>query len=108
LHLIEDAPDVRAALESLGAGLAGPGQAFDRAEVARLVHVALSQLPRHYGNALEWKYVEGASVKEIAGRLALSPKAAESVLTRAREAFRDAFSALTRAPAPRPRPQESS
>ena len=33
-------------------------------------------------------------VPEIAAELGLSPKAAESVLTRARLAFRDAFTAL--------------
>jgi RNA polymerase sigma-70 factor (ECF subfamily) len=111
VDLIEDTPEVRAALESSGGMLEGPEKAFDRAEVGRLVQVALDQLPPHYGNALEWKYLEGLSVKEIAQRLKLTPKAAESLLTRAREAFRDGFTALTRTPlakAPRPRPMESS
>jgi RNA polymerase sigma-70 factor (ECF subfamily) len=98
VDLVEDAPEVRAALESLGDGSEGPAGALDRAEVARLVQVALDRLPPHYGNALEWKYLEGISVKEIAGRLETSPKAAESLLTRARAAFRDAFTSLTRTP----------
>ena len=42
-----------------------------------------------YGDALEWKYVQGLSVKEIAARLNLGAKAAESLMTRARQAFRD-------------------
>ncbi len=73
--------------------------------------MALDQLPSHYGSALEWKYLEELSVKEIASRLKLSPKAAESTLTRAREAFRDGFTALTRTPlekVSRLRPMESS
>lgn len=98
VDLIEDTPEVRAALESAGGMFEGPESAFSRAEVGRLVQVALDQLPAHYGNALEWKYLEGLSVKEIASRLKLSPKAAESTLTRARGAFRDGFSALTRRP----------
>ncbi len=109
VHLIEDAPEVRAALESLKGELAGPAQAFDRAEIGRLVHVALNQLPPHYGNVLEWKYLEGVPVKEMAIRLGLSPKATESVLTRARNAFRDAFASLTRPPSAQVRrPLESS
>ena len=59
-----------------------------------LVHVALDRLPAHYAQALEWKYLEGLSVIEIARRLELSPKATESVLTRARGAFRTAYSGL--------------
>jgi RNA polymerase sigma-70 factor (ECF subfamily) len=95
VDLVEDLPEVRAALDSLAAGVDDPGAAFDQKEVARLVQVTLDQLPDRYGSALEWKYLEEASVKEIAARLDLSPKAAESLLTRAREAFRDGFRALT-------------
>ena len=98
VNLIEDTPEIRAALESSSGMLEGPEAALDRAEIGRLVQVALDQLPSHYGSALEWKYLEGSSVKEIATRLQLSPKAAESLLTRAREAFRDGFTTLTRTP----------
>ena len=110
MDLIEDTPQVRAALESLGSAFDDPENAFDRAEIGRLVQVALDQLPAHYGNALEWKYLEGLSVKQIAGRLKLSPKAVESLLTRAREAFRDGFRTLTRTPlrVSRPGPLETS
>lgn len=95
LDLVEDVPEVRAALESLGAQFGGPEQRFDRMEIARLVQVTLDSLPRHYGNALEWKYLEDRPVQEIAERLGLGYKAAESLLTRARGAFRDAFKTLT-------------
>jgi len=96
MDLIEDNPEVRAALESLGAGLEGPDRALATSELSRLVQVVLDRLPARYGSALEWKYLEGLSVKEIAERLGLSPKAAESLLTRARDAFREGFAALVR------------
>jgi RNA polymerase sigma-70 factor, ECF subfamily len=95
VDLVEERPEVRAALESLPDSLReGPAEALDRKELGRLVQVVLDRLPPHYGNALEWKYLEGLPVKEIADRLGLSAKAAESLLTRAREAFRDGFAAL--------------
>ncbi len=76
------------------ASLEGPEQDLLRKEAADLVHSALDSLPPHYGKALEWKYLEGLSVKEIAGRLEVGPKAAESLLTRARQAFRDGHARL--------------
>ncbi len=66
-----------------------------RSETSRLVHVALDELPPHYGQVLEWKYLENLPVKEIAIRLDVGPKAAESLLTRARDAFRKVHSRLT-------------
>ena len=90
LDLTEDVPEIRAALESLGAGTSE----LQRRETARIVQLVLDQLPSHYGDALEWKYIEGHSVAEIAERLGVATKAAESLLTRARGAFRDAFTAV--------------
>lgn len=92
--LVEDAPEVRAALESLTAAVESPEHEVQRREIARLVRVSLDHLPLHYGRALEWKYLKGESVRTIAERLGLSPKAAESTLTRARHAFRDVFAEL--------------
>jgi RNA polymerase sigma-70 factor (ECF subfamily) len=93
--LVEDIPGVRAALESLAAAPEGnPEIAVRRTEVARRVQVTLDALPPAYGDALEWKYVYGFSVAEIAGRLEVGVKAAESLLTRARQAFRDGFAAI--------------
>jgi RNA polymerase sigma-70 factor, ECF subfamily len=98
VELVEEAPEVRAALESLAAlGAGGPRDRLLRQEVSELVRLTLDQLPHRYGDALEWKYIEGLSVKEIAARLSLGPKAAESLLTRARQAFRDAFAVLSAA-----------
>jgi RNA polymerase sigma-70 factor (ECF subfamily) len=99
VDLIEDSPEVRAALDSLAAGLGqDPESQLHVKEVARLVQVALDALPGAYGDALEWKYLQGLSVKEIAARLNLGVKAAESLLTRARQAFRDGFASVTRRP----------
>lgn len=94
VELAEDAPGVRAALDSMPASFPGPERALDDRELARQVHATLDRLPAHYGQALEWKYVDGLPVREIAERLEVGPKAAESLLTRARKAFRDGFSAF--------------
>jgi RNA polymerase sigma-70 factor (ECF subfamily) len=96
-ELVEQSVEVSAALESLWVLIGdGPEDVLQRSETARLVHVTLDRLPGRYADALEWKYVDNLSVKEIAARLGLSPKAAESLLTRAREAFRDGFSTVMR------------
>jgi RNA polymerase sigma-70 factor, ECF subfamily len=98
VELAEDDPEIRAALESLSMpGSEDLDAALDRDKVASLVKRALDYLPLHYSNALEWKYVDGMSVREIGGRLGLGPKAAESLLTRARHAFREAFQAIASA-----------
>lgn len=94
--LAEELPEIRAALESLSSAESDPEAVVRRKEVAGLVQSALDLLPAHYGSALEWKYVFGLSVEEIAARLGVGPKAAESILTRARAAFRDAFATLGR------------
>ncbi|HKZ75015.1 MAG TPA: RNA polymerase sigma factor [Steroidobacteraceae bacterium] len=93
---IDDDPAMRAALESLPADPSvDPAAAASRADAAQLVRVVLDHLPSSYGDALEWKYVEGLEVKEIAIRLAVTALAAESLLARARRAFRDAWLSVT-------------
>ena len=62
-----------------------------QSERANLVHMVLELLPPHYGQALEWKYIESLSVKEMAARLEMGTKAVESLLTRARQAFRGEY-----------------
>jgi RNA polymerase sigma-70 factor (ECF subfamily) len=49
---------------------------------------ALNALPERYALALEAKYGDGLSVEEIGHLLGLSPTAAQSLLARARDAFR--------------------
>jgi len=94
IELVEDSPDVRAGLERLAALESGPEAELERREVTGQVRETLSLLPAHYDKVLSWKYMHGLSVREIAERLDTSPKAAESMLTRARQAFRDGFAAV--------------
>ena len=104
VELVEEAPEIRGALESLRDADRGDPEAWARRrELGRLVQVALDHLPARYASALEWKYVEGLTVREIAANFDLSEKATESLLTRARNAFRDGFSTLAGATSgPRP------
>jgi RNA polymerase sigma-70 factor (ECF subfamily) len=67
-----------------------------RDETRELVNATMSQLPPHYRAALEAKYVQGRSVRDLAAAWSMTEKAAESQLTRARKAFRATFLVLTR------------
>ncbi len=91
---IEDHPAVQAALESVAADDGRPESAQRRDEIANFVRVTLEHLPTNYATALEMKYVLGCSVREIAERLAVGEKAAESILSRARAAFKERFRAI--------------
>jgi RNA polymerase sigma-70 factor (ECF subfamily) len=66
-----------------------------REETRELVNATMSQLPPHYREALEGKYVGGKSVRDLAATLGATDKAVESLLTRARKAFRATFLALS-------------
>ena len=93
---IDDHPEMQAVLELLStADTEWPEAEASRRDAQRLVQSVLDYLPDHYGNALEWKYVEGLSVAEIAERMGAGQKAVESLLTRARNAFRRAMGALS-------------
>lgn len=87
------------ALESIVEALRAPEREQPDHRAARLdllqvIEATLDYLPSHYGDVLEWKYIEGNTVNEIAEQLNLAPKAAESLLTRARSAFREAIMAI--------------
>jgi RNA polymerase sigma-70 factor (ECF subfamily) len=96
-RLVEDDAEMRVILDRLATGDDSPERAMERGEVATLVRLTLDYLPGHYGEVLEWKYIEGCAVAEIAARLQSTPKAVESMLTRARQAFRQGFTELSRA-----------
>ena len=93
--LMDDHPSLRAAVESIEAP-----EDFDllkscgRDEAARLVRVVLDRLPANYGDALEWKYLEGHSVEAIGRRLGIGTIAAQSLLARARVAFREGLESV--------------
>jgi RNA polymerase sigma factor (sigma-70 family) len=69
---------------------------LQREETRDLVNATMAQLPDHYRETLEEKYVHGKSQREMAERWRLSEKALESQLTRARKTFRATFLALSR------------
>jgi RNA polymerase sigma-70 factor (ECF subfamily) len=62
-----------------------------RREQAEAVAAALASLPEHYEAVLRAKYVDGQSMADIAAARGESVKAVESLLTRARAAFRAAY-----------------
>ena len=66
-----------------------------RLETRQLVNVTMSQLPVHYQQALKAKYLNGQSLREMAVSLRVSVEAVESLLSRARRAFRETFVVLT-------------
>ena len=90
---LEDNPAVQAALASLSVDI-GPERSRSADEIARFVRATLEYLPTRYACALEMKYIRGCSVDEIGEELNISSKAAESVLSRARAAFREGFRSL--------------
>jgi RNA polymerase sigma-70 factor (ECF subfamily) len=63
----------------------------DRREQAEAVAWTLAQLPDRYEAVLRAKYLEQQSVAEIAAGWQETPKAIESLLTRARQAFREIY-----------------
>jgi RNA polymerase sigma-70 factor, ECF subfamily len=92
---LDEGLEPAAGFDSLRSG--DPEAVLLRQEAAHLVHVALDGLPDHYARALGWKYVDCLSVNEIAWRMGMLPKAAESLLTRARQAFREGYESLDNA-----------
>jgi RNA polymerase sigma-70 factor (ECF subfamily) len=67
-----------------------PDPAVERNRAER-VAAALAALPERYEAVLRAKYLDGRSVGDIAAAGGETPKAVESLLTRARQAFRDAY-----------------
>jgi RNA polymerase sigma-70 factor (ECF subfamily) len=60
-----------------------------RGELISLIQFALDQLPEHYALALELKYIEGLNSREIAAQMHSTDEATQSLLARARRAFRE-------------------
>ena len=73
-----------------------PDDLLERQETRCAVNATMAQLPSHYRQALESKYLDGRSVRDIAGDAGNSEKAVESLLGRARQAFRETFLTLTK------------
>jgi RNA polymerase sigma-70 factor (ECF subfamily) len=88
--------------EELEAPSADPEEGLLETERGELVHAALDRLPPLQARAMEWRYFEGLGVDEIARRLDSTYKAAESLLSRGRAAFRAAYRRLAAGAVPEP------
>ena len=69
---------------------------LEEAETRAQVLAVMAQLADEDRVALEWKYLEGLSVREMAFRLGRTEKAAESILLRARRSFRRLFERVSK------------
>ena len=68
-----------------------PEEILVRQETQGLVQETMLELPSRQREVLALKYLENRRVAEIAGLLGQTEKTVESLLTRSREAFRQAF-----------------
>lgn len=66
-----------------------PEAASRRNQLISLVQFTLDQLPEKYARVLELKYIEGFNSREIARQMSISDEATQSLLARARRAFRE-------------------
>ena len=83
---------LRAAVESIEASsLDEPERAALRDELTTRLRCALEELPERYADALEMKYVDDMSSKQIAERLGIGDEATQSLLARARRALKEVF-----------------
>ena len=73
-----------------------PIEIMEKQEVRNMVGAAMASLRPAYRVVLHLKYASGLSVKEIADRIGKTPKAVESTLTRAREAFQKIFKLIVK------------
>lgn len=77
--------------ESLFCTLLGPESNFDEQILREKIKKTFADLAPRYSLILKLKYVYGYSVSDIAGKLSISFKSAESQLFRARRAFMLAY-----------------
>ena len=81
---------------------------LETALTGALVNRALAGLPQRQAEVLIGKYVSGHTVEELARAAGTTPKAVESLLSRARAAFRSAYRTLSREGEDRGRNQNAS
>lgn len=78
-------------LEALVSPMFNPEQELDTVVLKEKIHMVLAQLVPGYLRLIVLKYMDDLSVREIAKKLAVSIKSAESQLFRARKAFIQLF-----------------
>jgi RNA polymerase sigma-70 factor (ECF subfamily) len=71
-----------------GRQIVEPAARAPNSEIGEAVMAVMHALPEDYRRVLTAKYCDGLAVTEIAAALGRTPKAVESLLSRAREAFR--------------------
>lgn len=87
-HLVSDAE------EGIGTEVAelasphAPEAIQSQGDLVEAIQNVLDALPANYADVLEWKYIYGESVEEIAARLSSTTLAAQSMLARARTQFK--------------------
>ncbi|UCD49315.1 MAG: sigma-70 family RNA polymerase sigma factor [Phycisphaerales bacterium] len=86
---------VRSSLERIDEALI-PEHVLARQEVQWLIHETVGDLRPSHRRVLTLKYLSGRKVSEIAQAMGQSEKATESLLSRARQAFRNALLARTK------------
>jgi len=84
----------RGARVDLDALPAPPAEQAEATPQAALVAAVMRSLPGEDAELLEEKYLDGLSLREMAGRRRRTEKAVESALSRARERFRQSFRRL--------------
>ncbi len=78
-------------LEHLVSPLLDPEESYDAQMIKEKIHKTFGGILPHYKALLQFRYFDNMPIKEIASRLALTLKGAESQIFRARKAFIEAF-----------------
>lgn len=76
-----------------------PEAILDSDYLRTLIGAIMGSIPLEYSRLLEMKYVANLSVREISNSIHKTEKAVDSQLGRARNAFREAFKAMSAVPA---------
>jgi RNA polymerase sigma-70 factor, ECF subfamily len=91
-HILLQGDPARAVIEGVAAPVEHqPQYACLDVQLSALIQTVLDALPGPYGDVLGWKYLDDLSVEEIGERLGTGQAAAQSMLARARAAFRDSL-----------------
>ena len=89
-----DDENIRPILEQLEMA-ESPESDMEAAQLRRLIVEVMDFLPGNYGQVLEWKYILGLSVSEMAQKLETTELAVQSQLARARTAFKKALNQIS-------------